>query len=336
MKRILSLILLLALLLSSVNALAAAPVISNLRLTDDDHWDPPYDHNVWKRAASFDLNVPANITAAVYDADTGEKFNNVKIHATGEYANNTAVPVGNVGIDWPAVNYQGWHPAEGVTGHYIFYIVASNADGQNTAFVNRSMTFAHTLHKEFVIDPDAPEIPDIAPIAPAKKPIYTHNNIRSFGPRFRDIDPSMTKQWYRFTALDLSQDGKQTFDLISGDHYIVGKVTVTVNGDSVRVDYKYDLKEIWDWKNYKFYTFFSDFDSVTGVEPLEIEKRFEYGKTYSIENDLNGDTSVLLYMANKATHTDDINLLKVFRETWKPYVQQRDAMLDMIEKTLAK
>lgn len=329
MKRILSLILLLALLLSSVNALAAAPTITNATLMyPAETWSSAIAHSNAKRLLKFNLNTEANVSASIYEASNGKFYVGV--------SNDQLMTEGASELWWNGVNKDGWHPNDGKSIDLILKVIAKNAEGSTenvypfTFFSGHNME-SHT--EEFI--PSIIEDPIQVPVVP-KIVSYTHNNIRSFGPRFRDIDPQLTKQWYRFTALDLSQDGKQTFDLISGDHYIVGKVTVTVNGDSVRVDYKYDLKEIWDWKNYKFYTFFSDFDSVTSVEPLEIEKRFEYGKTYSIENDLNGDTSVLLYMANKATHTDDINLLKVFRETWKPYVQQRDAMLDMIEKTLAK
>jgi len=161
---------------------------------------------------------------------------------------------------------------------------------------------------------------------------YMHNNIRSFGPRFTDVDAKLTDKWYRFTALDLSQDGTRAYYLISGDYYIVGEVHVTVNGDSVKVSYKYYNENIWDWKDYKFYTFFTDFDSVTTVEPNEIENKFEYDVEYSIANDLGGDTSVLLYMCNKVTHAPNENGFWAFREEYTPFVKMIDAMLKMIGK----
>ena len=162
---------------------------------------------------------------------------------------------------------------------------------------------------------------------------YMKNNIRSFGPRFTDVDDELTDKWYRFTALDLSEDGTQCYYLISGDYYIVGEVQVTVKGDSVKVTYHYYDENTWDWKDYKFYTFFTDFDSVTTVEPKEIENKFEYGVEYSIANDLGGDTSVLLYMCNKATHTSNEDGLWVFRDQYAPFAHLINAMLEMIGKS---
>ncbi len=328
MKRMVSMLLCLAMLLCSVTALAAAPTISDMNLTYG-HWNPPYDHNVWKELLNFNIDTDAKITATIYDA-TGKPYNTPKIN--GDYADNFSVPAGKVSLYWPAVDYNGWHPGTNVTGAFKMVINAANSDGKTVVMKDWTYIFAHDI-TDHTYNPD-----DNAPIDPVgwQKERYTHNNIRSFGPRFKDIAPEMTKKWYRFTPVDLSQDGTQTFDMISGDHYVIGKVKVTVKGDTVKVTYKYNMDEIWDWKGYKFYTFFSDFDSVNEVEPEKITNRFEYGKEYSIEKDLNGDTDVLLYLCNKATHNRNEDKLIIFRETYKPYVKLRDAMLERIEKTLAK
>jgi len=136
---------------------------------------------------------------------------------------------------------------------------------------------------------------------PVKTERYVHNNIRTAGEKLADLKPELTKKWYTITAVDLGKDGVQTIDLVSGGYIPIGKLTITVNGDSVKVDYRYN-QEVWDWKDYRFYTFFADAESITGAEVDEIENHFEYGVEYSIAKDLNGDTDVLLYMLNKATH----------------------------------
>ena len=114
------------------------------------------------------------------------------------------------------------------------------------------------------------------------------NNIRSVGPRFCDITPELTDKWFRFTPVDLSQDGLQMFDMISGDHYLVGTVAVLVKGDKVKVSYKYSIPNVTEKDEYTYFTFFPDYDSVTTVEPEKIENRFEYDVEYSIANDLGG------------------------------------------------
>ena len=130
---------------------------------------------------------------------------------------------------------------------------------------------------------------------------YMHNNVRSAGEKLADLKAGVTEKWYTATPLDLSQDGEQTFELISGDYYAIGTVTVAKNGDSLKVTYQYD-REVWEWKDYTHYTIFADAESITGAELEEIENLYEYGTEYSIEKDLGGDTDVLLYTLNKVTH----------------------------------
>ena len=79
---------------------------------------------------------------------------------------------------------------------------------------------------------------------PVRRHKWQLNNIRSVGPRFRDITPELTDKWFRFTPVDLSQDGLQMFDMISGDHYLVGTVAVLVEGDKVKVSYKYSIPNV--------------------------------------------------------------------------------------------
>lgn len=160
------------------------------------------------------------------------------------------------------------------------------------------------------------------------------NNIRSVGPRFCDITPELTDKWFRFTPVDLSQDGLQMFDMISGDHYLVGTVAVLVKGDKVKVSYKYSIPNVTEKDEYTYFTFFPDYDSVTTVEPEKIENRFEYDVEYSIANDLGGDTDVLLYMCNKAMHTDEYtHAFMAYRTEW---IELIDSMLKHIGKTLAE
>ena len=160
------------------------------------------------------------------------------------------------------------------------------------------------------------------------------NNIRSVGPRFCDITPELTDEWFRFTPVDLSQDGLQMFDMISGDHYLVGTVAVLVKGDKVKVSYKYSIPNVTEKDEYTYFTFFPDYDSVTTVEPEKIENRFEYDVEYSIANDLGGDTDVLLYMCNKAMHTDEYtHAFMAYRTEW---IELIDSMLKHIGKTLAE
>ena len=130
---------------------------------------------------------------------------------------------------------------------------------------------------------------------------YMNNNLRSVGEKLADLKPGITEKWYTITPVDLSKDGEQHFEMLTGGYYTIGTVTVTVNGDAVKVEYRFN-KKVTESAEHQFYTFFADADSITGAEADEIENRFQYGQEYSIQKDLGGDTDVLLYMLNKGMH----------------------------------
>lgn len=160
--------------------------------------------------------------------------------------------------------------------------------------------------------------------------IFTRNTVCSFGPHFRDITPEMTDKWYMFTPVDLSRDGKQVYEMVGGNAYVIGTVSVTVNGDEVVVDYRY-LPDVYAYD--EFYTFFPDYDSVTTVNPEEIGTAYEYGQKLSIEKDLGGDTDVLLFTCNRATFKSNNDYIVRFYENVPWRASLREAMLNHIGKT---
>ena len=46
---------------------------------------------------------------------------------------------------------------------------------------------------------------------------YSNNTACSFGPAFRDVRPGMTDKWYLFTPINLSIQGRQTFDYVASN-----------------------------------------------------------------------------------------------------------------------
>jgi len=163
-----------------------------------------------------------------------------------------------------------------------------------------------------------------------KEKTYYNNTVCAFGPQFREISSNLTKDWFMFTPVDLSEDGEQYYDLIGGGMYVVGGVTVTVRDGTVKVDYQYNSGDIEEGREY--FTFFADYDSVTREDINRLPKRFSYGKTYSIEEKLGGDTDVLLFVCNTATFEKTSRGVYRYYETNEDRVAMRDAMLDMIGK----
>ena len=119
---------------------------------------------------------------------------------------------------------------------------------------------------------------------------HMNQTVSTLGIRFRDIQSSLTDKWYMFTPLDLSQDGVTDLDLIAANATIVGHVTVTVREGKVTVSYRapYTL-EIRDIG----FALIPDLASVTDVEGMD-RSAYAFDQEIDIENDLGGDTKVLL------------------------------------------
>ena len=159
---------------------------------------------------------------------------------------------------------------------------------------------------------------------------HDNNTVCSFGPQFRDVSPRMTKEWYMFTPIDLSREGKQTFDLIAGNMYVVGQVTVTVENGKFQVDYEYNNSRIKSGREY--FNIFPDYESIKEKDLDQLKKRFDYGRAYDIQQKLDGDTDVILFVCNTASFNKNSGVGGYFK-THPDRVAEREAMLEMIGKT---
>lgn len=325
MKRIVSILAVLVLLLCSTAALATAPTLSD---------------NLPKRVYYGTQEPVFNVTyngskfrwMSVWKDESGKfQYDNSKMH-TADAVLFAQYPGQEAADEWREA-----HP--GQKQEWVLYLL-----GEDFETIPFDFTSAYFDEGEigYVLLEKGGKLSDIIKVVegPGGEPIpvlrrkWQLNNIRSVGPRFCDISPELTDKWFRFTPVDLSQDGLQMFDMISGDHYLVGTVAVLVKGDKVKVSYKYSIPNVTEKDEYTYFTFFPDYDSVTTVEPEKIENRFEYDVEYSIANDLGGDTDVLLYMCNKAMHTDEYtHAFMAYRTEW---IELIDSMLKHIGKTLAE
>lgn len=163
-----------------------------------------------------------------------------------------------------------------------------------------------------------------------KEKDFDNNTVCSFGPQFRDVSPRMTKLWYMFTPVDLSQDGTQTFDLIAGNLFVVGEVSLTVENGKFQVDYAYNSSRIQVGREY--FNIFPDYRSIdeSNLDNFHQQKRFSYGRAYSIADKLDGDTDVILFVCNTATFKKTTSGVGEYYKTHPDRVAQREAMLEMI------
>lgn len=148
----------------------------------------------------------------------------------------------------------------------------------------------------------------------------------SIGPRFRD-ETDLTDEWDMFSAIDISQDGVQEYELIAGNIHIVGTVKVVVENGTVTVTY--DVLKGVTVKS----EFMTVLPSLSAVQSLNREEMtaYTFGQPISIADDLNGDTQVLLYIHNELSYCSDIEGLKRLYHTsdmYKDCVQAMKAIMD--------
>ena len=172
---------------------------------------------------------------------------------------------------------------------------------------------------------------------------YSNNTACTFGPAFKSdeiqrIKPGITDKWYLFTPIDLTIQGRQTFDYIASNTYVIGQVHVDVNGDIVTVTYhNYYAQDSGNTEAVsEFFTFFPDIFGVTEVEPENmLDKGYAYGQPISIINDLNGDTNVLLFVRNRVTYCDYVNNTHKLERYWANLPERvvlRNNMLEMMDQ----
>ncbi|HHU02203.1 MAG: hypothetical protein ACOX54_07660 [Christensenellales bacterium] len=147
--------------------------------------------------------------------------------------------------------------------------------------------------------------------------VYPNNTTSTHGFAFRELRPELTNKWYRFTPLDLSREDEYSIPLIGGGKYIIGEVTVKVEGDEVTINYsllgeKYDTARTES----EYLNLLPDLESLTTVEPEELGEGFKFGEPISIENDLDGDTKVLLFVRNVVTFKDYYAYQKKLARYW--------------------
>ena len=140
---------------------------------------------------------------------------------------------------------------------------------------------------------------------------------------FRDVTENVTELSEMFVVIDLSVDGETTFELVAGDAYVIGTVTVTVAEGNVTVAYELVNEEIK--LNNAFLTFLTDLAAVTTLEKDQLTA-YDFEQPISINDQLNGCTTLMLYVDLSVEFSNDTVGLYQF-EMSKEYK-------NMVENTL--
>ena len=140
---------------------------------------------------------------------------------------------------------------------------------------------------------------------------YVRNTVCSMGPRFKD-ESALTDKWYRFTPVDLSADGVQTYELIGSDVNIIGYVTVTVADGTVTIDCSYVSDEVK--VHSEFCTILPSLAETTTLDQAQL-KNYAFGEPISIADELGGDTKVLLFICNVVDYNTDMPITRIWPNT---------------------
>ncbi|MBO2516114.1 MAG: hypothetical protein CW338_02385 [Clostridiales bacterium] len=168
---------------------------------------------------------------------------------------------------------------------------------------------------------------------------YSNNTACVAGLPLRDMNNPITTKWYHVLPIDLSIQGDQEFDYVAGNMYIIGKITVTVSGDYVFVNFKnyYEAAGGNTETLSEYMTFFHDMSEVTqyAVENNAAPRNFAFGQAISIRYDLEGDTNVLLFVCNHVTYRDYVTGTHKLSRYWtnsSEYTAYRTALTELMNR----
>lgn len=158
---------------------------------------------------------------------------------------------------------------------------------------------------------------------------YYNMTVSSLGIRFRDLENPITNDWYMFTPVDLSVEGEQTFDLVAGNRHYIGTATLVVEDGNVTVTWK--LNNSWGINVHsEFMTILPSLSSVTELD-FDAMTNYPYGEPISIEEDLGGDTKVLLLLHNAVGYNDKTPGISEFGHNSKEYKQYAEELKQLMD-----
>jgi len=154
--------------------------------------------------------------------------------------------------------------------------------------------------------------------------MYYDNTASTQGPRFRDLRPELTKKWYMFTPVDLSQDGVQEIEVLAANRYYIGKVILKVSGGMVTIEPK--LVRGVNVKS-QFVTLFPSLSEVTAVEPEQIGESLPFGEPIAVGE----DTKVLLFAHFVVDYHDHLPGVRVFYHGEAAHRQLVEKLLGLMD-----
>ena len=134
--------------------------------------------------------------------------------------------------------------------------------------------------------------------------VMGNNTICAFGPRLRDVNlaPYNTDAWYMFTPFDASKDGRQTYELVATNKYIVGTLTIDIRNGEMTIDY--DLVSNTIDITLEFFTVLSQLDDIHEYEPEKLlDLRMSVRRPINLQDTFGDDRNLVLYFCSRCNYT---------------------------------
>ena len=167
-----------------------------------------------------------------------------------------------------------------------------------------------------------------------KKDWFKNNTVCVRGLYLRDLYPGLTDKWYNVAPIDLTKQGRQTFDLVASNLYFVGYAYVDIQGDSVTVSYDYFESDLAEPLS-ESVALLTSVDQLTPAFLNSPASNIPVGRPVSINGNLGGIQTALLFICNRFTYSQPYTT-KGFMLTraWPNHPRYADELAEM--KTLLR
>lgn len=166
---------------------------------------------------------------------------------------------------------------------------------------------------------------------------YPNNTICVAGLTLQEADASLPDKWYNVLPVDLTRDGRQVYQLMISNMFLIGRVYVDVWGDEVTVSVS--LLDSGAVRPLSWYgRWFTSLSDVTGASIESTEGGFPFGQPLSISEDLGGADTALLFIRGKASYyqpfRDGTPLTRYWRnkDEWKEFRQGLQELMPRVAK----
>lgn len=166
---------------------------------------------------------------------------------------------------------------------------------------------------------------------------YPNNTICVAGLTLQEADSSLPDKWYNVLPIDLTQEGRQYYQLMISNMFLIGEVYVDVWGDEVTVSVS--LLESGAVRPLSWYgRWFTSLSEITTASIESEADGFIFGEPLSISKDLDGADTALLFIRSKATYyqpfRDGTALTRYWRnkDEWKEFRQDLQELMPRVAK----